>query len=66
MKKLFLGLAFIGVLSFAFPAKAVPAIPEVQPCRWYTMTCSNGTSYYVIACSQADKDFWAAYYCGAQ
>lgn len=65
MKKLFIGLAFLGFLSLAFPAKAIPAVPEVQPCHTYKMTCiSSGKSYYVIACSEEDKLFWAQYYCG--
>lgn len=49
------------LISFALPAKANMT---VQPdCKTYTMTCSSGSSYYVVACSDADKRFRAGYYC---
>jgi len=61
MKKLLIGFAFFGLFAIALPAKANMT---VQPdCKTYTMTCSSGGAYYVIACNQADKDFWASYYC---
>jgi hypothetical protein len=60
MKKLFIGLAFFGLLTFALPNKVSA---EVQPCGTYIMTCCTGQQYYVVCCSAADFVVWDQIYC---
>lgn len=61
MKKLFIGLAFLGFFSIAIPtAKA-----EVQPCKTVRIYCPNGQGYMAIICSAEDYDFFYSYYCGS-
>jgi hypothetical protein len=61
MKKLFIGLAFLGFFSIAIPtAKA-----EVQPCHSIKFYCSDGKGYMAIICTPDDYDFFYSYYCGS-
>lgn len=60
MKKLFLGLAFLGLLFFATPA-TVKA--EGQECGYVSVSCENGNSFMAIICSEADLAFFRCYYC---
>ena len=55
MKKLFLGLAFLGILAFAFPNQA----KAESPCATWTITCGcDGSQHYAIVCDEDDFAAW--------
>jgi len=60
MKKLFIGLAFLGLLMLANPT-TVKA--ENQECSTVTIHCTNGFSFYAIVCTYKDLQTWWCIYC---
>lgn len=60
MKKLFLGLAFLGLLFFATPA-TVKA--QGQECKTEVITCCDGKQFMAIVCSEADRKAWLELLC---
>jgi len=61
MKKVFLCFAFLGLLSFATPAKV--SAQNEEPCYTVTIHCADGSGAICIVCSMADLQFFKSYYC---
>lgn len=61
MKKIFLGLAFIGLLSFALPKVA----NADAPCAATVLLCPDGTQHIIVICDVQDDTFaWHEILCG--
>jgi len=59
MKKLFLSLTFMGLLSFATPAKAETYIG----CGTWIIWCNGHPAYYAIACTYEEIQIWQSLLC---
>lgn len=60
MKKLFLGLAFLGLMVFAMPNEA----KAETPCETAVLTCGcDGTGHIVMLCRPEDFDSWVSILC---
>lgn len=59
MKKLFIGLTFLGFFSIAIPtAKA-----EIDPCHYEKIICADGRTTSIKVCCSEDYDFWYDLFC---
>lgn len=59
MKKLFLSIAFMGLLSFATPVKAETYIG----CDTWTIWCNGHPAYFAIACTVEEIHVWRGLLC---
>lgn len=61
MKKLFIGIAFLGALIFAAPSTA----NAESDCDTMVLKCPNGTQHTAIVCDFAQYQEWCDILCGA-
>jgi hypothetical protein len=60
MKKLFIGLAFLGFFMLTIPA----AKAEIDPCRKVQLICPDGATSPIEVCEPYDYGFWYNLFCG--